>query len=66
VIQEHLRLLAQDFLRFEKRMESLSRHINQAQVDVEQVQTSAQKITKRFTLIDKVELETLEEVDASA
>lgn len=59
VIQEHLRLLAQDFTRFEKRMDNLSRHIQQAHSDVEQVQTSAQKITKRFTQIEKVELEVL-------
>lgn len=59
VIQEHLRLLAQDFSRFEKRMDNLSRHIQQAHSDVEQVQTSAQKITKRFTQIEKVELDVL-------
>jgi DNA recombination protein RmuC len=56
VIQEHLRHLAQDFSRFEKRMDNLSRHIQQAQVDAEQVHTSAQKITKRFNQIEKVEL----------
>lgn len=56
VIQEHLRLLATDFSRFEKRMDNLSRHIQQAHDDVEQVHTSAQKITKRFSQIEKVEL----------
>ncbi|MBN9286965.1 MAG: hypothetical protein BGO43_11310 [Gammaproteobacteria bacterium 39-13] len=56
VIQEHLRLLAQDFSRFEKRMDNLSRHIQQAHADAEQVHTSAQKITKRFNQIEKVEL----------
>ncbi|MBS0288446.1 MAG: DNA recombination protein RmuC [Proteobacteria bacterium] len=56
VIQKHLRLLAQDFSRFEKRMDNLSRHIQQANDDVSQVQTSAQKITKHFTQIEKVEL----------
>lgn len=68
VIQEHLRLLAQDFTRFEKRMDNLSRHIQQAQVDAEQVHTSAQKITKRFHQIEKVELpeKLTEEVNAIA
>lgn len=56
VIQEHLKLLGQDFSRFEKRMENLSRHIQQAHQDVEQVQTSANKITKRFAQIEQVEL----------
>ncbi len=66
VIQEHLRLLAQDFSRFEKRMDNLSRHIQQAHSDVEQVQTSAQKITKRFTQIEKVELEGLPQDESLA
>ncbi|MGD9591363.1 MAG: DNA recombination protein RmuC [Candidatus Berkiella sp.] len=56
VIQEHLRLLAQDFGRFEKRMDNLSRHIQQAHDDVEQVHTSALKISKRFTQIENVQL----------
>lgn len=56
VIQEHLRSLAQDFSRFEERMTKLSRHLQQANEDAVQVHTSAQKITKRFTQIEKVEL----------
>lgn len=56
VIQEHLRLLAQDFTRFEKRMDNLSKHIQQANTDAEQVQISAQKISKRFFQIEQVEL----------
>lgn len=56
VIQEHLRLLAKDFSRFETRMEKLSRHIQQANSDAEQVQISAQKITKRFFQIEQAEV----------
>lgn len=56
VIQDHLRLLAQDFLRFEKRMDNLSRHLQQANLDAEQISTSAQKISKRFHQIEKVDL----------
>ncbi|GAB4391415.1 MAG: DNA recombination protein RmuC [Gammaproteobacteria bacterium] len=56
IIQEHLRYLAKDFERFEKRMDNLARHIKQAHDDVSEVHTSAQKITNRFTKIEKVEL----------
>ncbi|MGE3319363.1 MAG: DNA recombination protein RmuC [Candidatus Berkiella sp.] len=59
VIQEHLRLLAQDFTRFDKRMTNLSQHLRQANDDAEQVHISSQKITKRFQQIEKVELEPL-------
>lgn len=57
VIQEHLRALADDFNRFEKRMDKLSKHIELAQQDVAEVNTSAKKITSRFSKIDAVELE---------
>lgn len=56
IIQEHLVALAQDFGRFQKRMDELARHIKQAHSDVEEVQTSAKKITGRFHKIEKVEL----------
>lgn len=57
IIQEHLRNLAQDFSRFEKRMDKLTKHIDQAQQDVSEVNTSAKKISQRFMKIDAVELE---------
>ena len=56
VIQDHLRSLAQDFLKFEERMTKLSRHLQQANEDAVQVHTSAQKISKRFNQIERVEL----------
>lgn len=56
VIQQHLIALGDDFQRFQKRMDNLSRHMNQASQDVEQVHKSSQKITKRFEKIEKVEL----------
>lgn len=56
VIQKHLKLLAQDFSRFEKRMDNLSKHLQQANTDAEQVHTSAKKIAKKFSLIEQVEL----------
>jgi DNA recombination protein RmuC len=56
IIQEHLIALAQDFSRFQDRMDKLAQHIDQANRDVEQVQTSARKITSRFDKIEKVDL----------
>lgn len=58
IIQEHLQALGKDFERFQQRMEALSKHIAQAHEDVEQVNTSARKISSRFAKIEKVELET--------
>ncbi|MCE3238468.1 MAG: rmuC [Gammaproteobacteria bacterium] len=56
IIQQHLHLLAADFGRFQKRMDTLTQHIAQAHSDAEQVHTSARKITKRFGQIEQVEL----------
>ncbi len=57
LIQEHLVMLAADFDRFRSRMDNLSRHIQQANKDVAEVNTSARKISSRFEKIEKVELE---------
>ena len=56
IIQEHLRKLAEDFTRFQTRMDNLAQHIDQAHRDVEQVHTSARKISSRFTKIECLEL----------
>ena len=61
IIQKHLRSLATDFERFQKRMDNLSKHIAKAHTDVDQVHLSAKKISQRFGLIEKVELEDSEE-----
>jgi len=58
VIQDHLRKLSQDFGRFQQRMDKLATHIRQAKDDVDQVNTSAKKITSRFEKIDQVEVMT--------
>lgn len=60
VIQKHLRFLAKDFERFEKRMQHLSQHLRQANQDAEEVHLSSQKITKRFQQIEKADLPALE------
>ncbi len=57
IIQEHLAYLAKDFMRFQKRMDNLKTHINQAQQDISDASISANKITSRFEKIEKVELE---------
>ncbi|RAP38704.1 recombinase RmuC [Legionella quinlivanii] len=61
IIQKHLHALADDFQRFEKRMDKLSKHIDQAHQDVDEVSTSARKITQRFQRIESVDLLITEE-----
>ena len=56
LIQEHLMVLSKDFSRFQGRMDNLSKHIQQASKDVNEVHTSARKISSRFEKIEKVEL----------
>jgi DNA recombination protein RmuC len=62
IIQEHLRFLATDFKRFQKRMDDVAHHIAKAHDEVDQVNISAKKITNRFGQIEQVELERLEKV----
>lgn len=57
IIQKHLHALADDFQRFEKRMDKLTKHIDLAHQDVNEVNTSAKKISQRFQKIEAVELE---------
>jgi DNA recombination protein RmuC len=57
IIQQHLHSLANDFERFEKRMDKLAKHIVLAHQDVGEVSTSAKKITQRFQKIESVDLE---------
>lgn len=57
VIQKHLKDLAKDFGRFEKRMDNLAKHLHQANEDVDQVHTTARKISSRFAKIERVELD---------
>lgn len=61
IIQHHLHALADDFQRFEKRMEKLTKHIDLAHQDANEVNTSAKKITQRFHKIESVELLVSEE-----
>lgn len=63
LIQEHLGKLSVEFERFGKRMENLSRHIEQAHKDVGEVKVTADKINRQFISIEKVELDDAEGVD---
>jgi len=63
LIQEHLVGLSKDFNRFGIRMENLSRHIQQANKDVDDVNKSAKKISSRFEKIEKVELDDKDDVE---
>ena len=56
IIQEHLSRLGDDFNRFQTRMDNLAQHIDQAHRDVELVNTSARKITSRFSKIERLDL----------
>lgn len=56
IIKQHLSMLAKDFERFDKRMEQLAKHINQANNDVGLIQQSSTKITKRFVKIENCEV----------
>jgi DNA recombination protein RmuC len=60
IIQHHLQWLSQDFARFRKRMDNLARHIDQAGKDVTEIHSSAEKISRRFEKIERVELDELE------
>lgn len=59
-IQKHLRLLADDFDRFQMRMDNLAKRIAQAHTDIEQVHISSRKITQRFNQIERAEFDGLE------
>ena len=64
-IQAHLRRLAEDFGRFQTRMDDLAKHIDQAHRDVDKINTSAKKINNRFEKIENVELEKPKQVTIS-
>lgn len=59
-IQKHLRALADDFERFQMRMDNLAKRIAQAHTDVEQVHISSRKISQRFVQIERAELSELQ------
>lgn len=66
LIQHHLHQLSKDFGRFRGRMDKLAVHIRQAHDDVKDVNISAQKISKRFGQIERVELDDLPAPETTA
>lgn len=57
IIQKHLFALAQDFQRFDKRMDKLSKHLDQAHQDMSDVHISAKKISQQFQKIEAVDIQ---------
>ncbi len=62
IIKDELSKLGKDFGRFDQRMKKLADHIRQAHEDTEEVRVTSDKITRRFTQIERVELDQLESV----
>jgi DNA recombination protein RmuC len=62
IIKDELAKLGREFGRFDQRMRKLADHIRQAHDDAEEVRITSDKITRRFTQIERVELEELESV----
>ena len=63
VIKDQLGKLGNEFSRFDARMKKLADHIRQAHDDAQQVQITSEKISRRFSQIERVELEQLEQVE---
>jgi DNA recombination protein RmuC len=57
IIKDELGKLGKEFGRFDTRMKKLADHIRQAHEDAQDVQTTSQKISRRFSQIERVELE---------
>lgn len=59
VIHEELKKLGTEFSRYQNRWNKLKRHIENVGADVKEIHTSSEKISKRFTKISDVKLESL-------
>ena len=57
VIKDELSRLGKEFGRFDERMKKLADHIRQAQQDAEDVRITSDKISRRFSQIERVELD---------
>lgn len=61
IIKESLSKLGKEFERFDMRMKKLADHIRLAHQDAEEVHITSQKISRRFALIEGVQLEGAEQ-----
>ncbi len=57
LIRGHIERLADDFQRFQGRMDKLARHIDLAHRDTQEIHASAQKISAQFQRIEQVEFD---------
>jgi len=62
IIKDELTKLGKEFGRFDQRMKKLADHIRQAHEDAEEVRVTSDKISRRFSQIERVELEHLDSV----
>ncbi len=63
VIQNELKLLNDEFLRYKERWDRLSTHIDTVSKDVKELHTTSEKIAKRFDSINQVDVDKLEHKD---
>jgi DNA recombination protein RmuC len=61
IIKDELSKLSKDFGLFDRRMQNLATHIRQANDDVQDIHITTQKISRRFSQIERVELSPAEE-----
>jgi len=64
IIKDELGKLGRDFQRFDARMKKLADHIRLAHQDAEEVRVSSDKITRRFSQIERVELDQPDQIRA--
>ncbi len=57
IIKDELSKLGKEFGRFDQRMRKLAEHIRQAHEDAEDVRITSDKISRRFSQIERVELD---------
>jgi DNA recombination protein RmuC len=62
IIKDELSKLGREFNRFDQRMKKLADHIRQAHQDAEDVRVTSDKISRRFSQIERVELEQVDSV----
>lgn len=57
VIHKELKMLSEEFLRYRERWDKLSRSIDTVSRDIKDINTTTEKITKRFDSINQVQIE---------
>ena len=63
IIHNELRLLSEEFNRYKERWDKLYRSIETVSKDVKDIHTTTDKITKRFNMINQVEMEKIDEIE---